>query len=100
MSSFPPEVRNLVEHFARDRDTLRGPAYNEAQAHQEFIDPFFKTLGWDIDNEQGLAGAQTAHEKTVIQRQVDTSDRQTDQLVYEPNCLTGAEIRVAEEHAQ
>ena len=57
MSSFPPEVRNLVEHFARNRDALRSPAYNEAQARQEFIDPFFKALGWDMDNEQGLAEA-------------------------------------------
>ncbi len=57
MSSFPPEVRNLVEHFARDRDALRSPAYNEMQARQEFIDPFFKALGWDMDNEHGLAEA-------------------------------------------
>ncbi len=57
MSSFPAEVRNLVEHFARNRDALRSPAYNEAQARQEFIDPFFKALGWDMDNEHGLAEA-------------------------------------------
>jgi type I restriction-modification system DNA methylase subunit len=29
--------------------------YNETQTRRDFIDPFFKALGWDIDNEQGFA---------------------------------------------
>jgi type I restriction-modification system DNA methylase subunit len=30
-------------------------SYNETQVRREFLDPFFKALGWDIDNEQGYA---------------------------------------------
>jgi predicted type IV restriction endonuclease len=31
--------------------------YNETQVRREFLDPFFKALGWDIDNVQGFAEA-------------------------------------------
>jgi hypothetical protein len=29
--------------------------YSEAQARVDFIAPFFKALGWDVENEEGLA---------------------------------------------
>lgn len=29
--------------------------YSEAQARVDFITPFFKALGWDVENEEGLA---------------------------------------------
>jgi hypothetical protein len=37
------------------------------------------------------------HEKRVIQRQIDATDRQIDQLVYELYGLTDNEIRIVEE---
>ena len=97
MSSFPPRVRSLVEHFARNRDALRSPAYNEMQARREFIDPFFKALGWDMDNEQGLATARTTRNGTVAHRSTDTTDRQIDQFVYQLYGPTDGEIRIVEE---
>lgn len=56
-SSCPQAVLDLVNRFDEHRDQYRGDAYNETQTRREFIDPFFKALGWDIDNEQGLAEA-------------------------------------------
>jgi len=44
-----------------------------------------------------LAAAKTSHEKTAIQRQIDATDRQIDQLVYELYGLTDEEIRIVEE---
>ena len=44
-----------------------------------------------------LAGAKTAHEKTIIQRQIDATDRQIDNLVYELYDLTDDEIAIVEE---
>ena len=38
----------------------------------------------------------TDHDKTVIQRQIDATDHQIDQLVYELYGLTEEEIRVIE----
>ena len=44
-----------------------------------------------------LAAARTAHDKTVIQRQIDATDRQIDRLVYELYGLTDEEIKIVEE---
>jgi len=43
-----------------------------------------------------LAAAKTEHEKTVLQRQIETTDRQIDQLVYELYNLTEEEIKIVE----
>jgi predicted type IV restriction endonuclease len=43
-----------------------------------------------------LAAATTAHDKTLIQRQIDATDRQIDTLVYELYGLTPAEIALVE----
>jgi type I restriction-modification system DNA methylase subunit len=51
----PQSVLALVERFERNHDAYRSPNYNETQVRREFIDPLFKALGWDIDNEQGYA---------------------------------------------
>lgn len=55
--SVPQAIRELVERFERQRDAYHSPHYNETQLRREFLDPFFKALGWDIDNEQGYAEA-------------------------------------------
>ena len=44
-----------------------------------------------------LASAKTAHDKTVVQRQIEASDRQIDRLVYELYNLTDEEIAILEE---
>ncbi len=44
-----------------------------------------------------LAAARISHEKTIIQRQIDATDRQIDQLVYELYGLSDEEIRIVEE---
>ncbi len=46
---------------------------------------------------QQLAKAKTGHEKTALQRQIEATDRQIDQLVYQLYGLTDAEIRLVEE---
>src|SRR5256885_6609502 len=53
----PTEIRELADRFERNKDAYRSPQYNETQLRREFIDPFFKALGWDIDNEKGHAEA-------------------------------------------
>jgi hypothetical protein len=44
-----------------------------------------------------LPELKTDHEKTAIQRQIDATDRQIDELVYELYGLTDEEIRIVEE---
>ncbi|MCK4600241.1 hypothetical protein KAU37_10565 [Candidatus Bipolaricaulota bacterium] len=74
----PKGVLELIERFERNRDAYRSHEYNETQARREFIDP-------------------SVHAKSLIQRQIDATDRQIDQLVYELYGLTDGEIRIVEE---
>lgn len=50
-------IQNLIERFAEHRKEYHLPDYNEQKARQDFINPFFKALGWDIDNEKGASEA-------------------------------------------
>ncbi|MEI8306316.1 MAG: TaqI-like C-terminal specificity domain-containing protein [Chloroflexales bacterium] len=55
--SAPASVIALVDRFHADLAHYRAPQYKETEARQEFIDPLFKALGWDIGNERGAAAA-------------------------------------------
>jgi len=43
-----------------------------------------------------LPEAKTSHEQTLLQRQIDATDRQIDKLVYELYGLTPEEIAIVE----
>jgi type I restriction-modification system DNA methylase subunit len=50
-------ISDLVNRFEEQYESYRNVAYNETQTRRDFIDPFFKALGWDIDNSAGYAEA-------------------------------------------
>ena len=49
-----------------------------------------------LDLHNQLAAAKTPAEQTILQRQIDITDRQIDRLVYELYNLTEDEIRIVE----
>jgi predicted type IV restriction endonuclease len=49
----PREILELVGRFEQQLDSYKSGQYNETQLRREFLDPFFKLLGWDIDNTCG-----------------------------------------------
>ena len=53
----PHEIVELAERFEDNLAAYTSGTYNETQLRREFIDPFFKALGWDIDNTAGHAEA-------------------------------------------
>lgn len=53
----PAIIQELVERFERNRESYQASQYNETQLRREFLDPLFKALGWDVDNERGHAEA-------------------------------------------
>jgi predicted type IV restriction endonuclease len=53
----PKEIVDLVEKFERNLMEYKASTYNEEQTRHEFINPFFKALGWDMYNEQGFSEA-------------------------------------------
>src|SRR5258708_35809930 len=65
--SAPPVIADLVERFDQQSDAYKSGQYNEAQLRQEFIDPMFKALGWDMENISGYAEAykDVSHEDAI-----------------------------------
>ncbi|MBP9888288.1 MAG: N-6 DNA methylase [Leptospiraceae bacterium] len=49
------KITELVRRFDEQIDSYKKSDYNETLTRRDFIDPFFKALGWDMDNEQGAA---------------------------------------------
>jgi len=49
------KIKSLVERFDEQKEFYKNKNYNETQTRRDFIDPLWKTLGWDVDNENGYA---------------------------------------------
>lgn len=60
-------IRDLVDRYERSIESYRSPEYKEAQLREEFINPFFEALGWDVYNRQGAAPAyrDVIHEDSI-----------------------------------
>ncbi len=48
-------VEKLVNRYTEQQKSYHAADYNETKTRRDFIDPFFKALGWDMDNEQDVA---------------------------------------------
>lgn len=55
--SAPENVKLLVERFDRNLRDYKASEYKEERLRIEFVNPLFKALGWDVDNESGYAEA-------------------------------------------
>jgi hypothetical protein len=53
----PRKIAELIERFNQQGDAYKSGQYNEAQLRQEFIDPMFEALGWDMENKNDYAEA-------------------------------------------
>nr|QNO47126.1 hypothetical protein ANPEMHCN_00005 [Methanosarcinales archaeon ANME-2c ERB4] len=49
------KVKELARRFRYNLGVYKKSTYNETQVRQEFINPFFEALGWDVSNKQGHA---------------------------------------------
>jgi len=65
----PGAIQKLVEKYTFHRDAyLRGQEkYNETQLREDFTDPFFRALGWDVNNNKGFSEAyrEVLHEEPI-----------------------------------
>lgn len=61
------KIESLVARFEDQYSSYIHTDYNETLTRRDFIDPFFKALGWDMDNEAGYAEAyrEVIHEDKV-----------------------------------
>ena len=52
--SFEKELNRLVGIFGRGLGEFKSSRYVEAQLRDDFLNPFFRALGWDLENSSGL----------------------------------------------
>ena len=67
MNDVPQVIPDLIEKFDRNSHEYKSPDYNETLIRVEFVNPVFKALGWDVDNDAGyaLAYRDVIHEDTL-----------------------------------
>ncbi|MDO8644919.1 MAG: type I restriction enzyme HsdR N-terminal domain-containing protein, partial [bacterium] len=63
----PTTVSDLIKRFDDHKESYSAASYNETRLRREFLDPFFKALGWDVDNTEGYAEAykDVVHEDSI-----------------------------------
>src|SRR4030043_2001381 len=62
IDSFREKLQTLITKFEKDKTHYLSKGYPEAQVRLDFINPFFKALGWDIENK----AQKPPHERDVI----------------------------------
>ncbi len=70
---FQTELARLVARFEKDFKLYQSPSYSEASVRQDFLDPLFAALGWDIGNKLGLI---PQHREVEIESRTEISGRQ------------------------
>ena len=68
MTALRGQVAELVQTYRNNYPQFQRPTYNETQVRVDFVNRFFKLLGWDVDNERGLPQhlREVTHEATVV----------------------------------
>jgi len=51
----PQIILELVDRFKNNRESYENSRFNETETRIQFLNPFFKALGWDVDNISGYA---------------------------------------------
>ena len=57
-------IHTLVEKYEANRDFYRTSKFNETQVRNEFLDPLFESLGWDIRN---ISGKSTNEREVLLE---------------------------------
>jgi len=65
--TLPATVGELVQRFDEHRQAYQSGQYGEAQLREEFLNPLFEALGWDVYNRKGYAEAykEVIHEAAI-----------------------------------
>jgi hypothetical protein len=69
--AFKEKLLSLIHKFEKDRHHYLSKGYLEAEVRQDFIDPLFEALGWDIGNKKKLS----PFDREVVVEKGETSGR-------------------------
>ena len=72
LESFERELDRLVAKFEKEFTAVTDPGYSEARLRQDYLDPFIRALGWDLENHAGLVQNQREVE---IESRTDVAGR-------------------------
>lgn len=70
---FKVDLERLVEQFGRNLSHYKSGTYDEASLRQEFLNPFFRALGWDVENKAGYI---PQHREVEVESRTDIAGRQ------------------------
>lgn len=70
--SFQDELGRLVAAFEEGFQAFTSPDYSEARVREDFLNPLFRALGWDLANRRGLVQSQREVE---IESRTDVAGR-------------------------
>ena len=72
LESFERELHRLVAKFEKEFTAVTDPGYSEARLRQDYLDPFIRALGWDLENHAGLI---QHHREVEIESRTDVAGR-------------------------
>jgi Eco57I restriction-modification methylase/restriction endonuclease TaqI-like protein len=72
-SQFAATLADLVSRFVRNLGQYRTAAYSESALRQDFLDPLWEALGWDVRNTGGLP---LELREVEVETRVDVAGRQ------------------------
>ncbi len=64
----PEEIRDKIQLYKNNRSQYRAAGFKEAELRQQFLDPLFSALGWDVGNKHGHA---EQYKEVVIEQSLD-----------------------------
>lgn len=70
--SFCDELNRLVITFEKNIRAYKSRAYDEASLRQEFLNPLFRALGWDLENK---AGHIPQHREVEVESRTDIAGK-------------------------
>jgi hypothetical protein len=86
------QIAALVERFTEQLSSYKKSDYNETLTRRDFIDPFFKALGWDMNNSQG--NAEAYREVILEENRIAYTDEKINKIVFELYGLGEEEIKI------
>ena len=69
---FQKELDHLVEQFGRNLGHCKSSAFDEASLRNEYLNPFFRALGWDVENRAGFI---PQHREVEIESRTEIAGR-------------------------
>lgn len=91
--TFERELNRLVESFGKRLAELKLPGYAEAQLRDDFLNPFFRALGWDMENRAGLIQKEREVEIESA-TQIGGGRKRADYVKFTANGLSATPIRI------